>query len=740
MEIVSLHAIPARSIVWAREAGRWALAVVAKVTYAVEPGVVVPARRSVPIHDRDVPNHDQAAASLACASDAVPFKPRADVVLVGHAYAPAGQLARSLGARLSVGPLDKTILVTGDRIWTRDGPGEPAPFVSMPLRYERAGRGHDGANPVGVAPGARLPNLLPDGWRPGRTPAAVEPACFAPIAPEWPERQARLGRHAGRWPPAPWHLEPIPGDVDAGFFCCAPRDQQLDRLVGDERVVLEGLRPDHPRLVTRLSGQRVRAFVERGGAASPLDMRCDTLWIDTDLGLCTLTWRGGLALEHAGEPGTILVALEAPGRELGWGEIDALRRAMLEQNERGATARLHVEAHGADPVTIATEALESVVDVTRPPAPHLLASPALPFRGGGALDAARGAHGEAAGEHDTARLGVDGARAPARAASPWAGAVAPSAPDLDARAAPGGFRSPAVLARIEEAIRPPPAPGAEPAPIPVEPEPALAATPPARPAARIKLLWFDPAVAPRLGDVEAWRLILAELDLRLLEEGVDDQRSAEAIAALAPGRNLAEVLVRGEALGAEGIEGAVSAATALNGRFEPPLVLAAGMLALPPDELEALKAALTVCAPFAAGDKKLRETLEGARVASAVPGPEAARGVAEIWTRRLAENLREAHRDLPADYLEEQIERILLEGRHYQRRTLFGKKWLRALLVTPGAAHGVPTYLPDELADRLPLFPRFEARLLAEVDLREDRYESHALALRVAALARVVDA
>lgn len=52
------------------------------------------------------------------ASDLAPFKRRADVLVVGHAFAPERRPVGSLVARVVVGEVDKAIAVFGDRAWT----------------------------------------------------------------------------------------------------------------------------------------------------------------------------------------------------------------------------------------------------------------------------------------------------------------------------------------------------------------------------------------------------------------------------------------------------------------------------------------------------------------------------------------------------------------------------------------------------------------------------------------------
>ncbi len=90
-------------------------------------------------------------------------------------------------------------------------------------------------------------------------------------------------------------------------------------------MTLEGLHPDHTRLVTSLPGVRPRAMLERSGRpAEELRLRADTLWIDTDRGVCTMTWRGAVPLAHAGETGRVVVTEDSVGT-LG-GRIEATER------------------------------------------------------------------------------------------------------------------------------------------------------------------------------------------------------------------------------------------------------------------------------------------------------------------------------------------------------------------------------------------------------------------------------
>jgi len=150
-----------------------------------------------------------------------------------------------------------------------------------------------------------------------------------------------------------------------------------------------------------------------------------------------------------------------------------------------------------------------------------------------------------------------------------------------------------------------------------------------------------------------------------------------------------------------------------------------------------LDALLGAAGSLAAGDKKLKEVIDLAAEVMKTPlggSP----GVAAGFVTRVREAWSRANRLLPGDYLDLHTRRLLLEKRAYQKRQLSNEVWIRALLTQPGETAPLPTYLPEALSRWLPLFARFPARLLAEAVPQQDQSESHPVALRVAALARMV--
>ncbi|MCC6558863.1 MAG: DUF2169 domain-containing protein [Polyangiaceae bacterium] len=323
MEVLSACELRPGWVLWQTARGALTLTVVAKATYKLRAGQSpLAANQDDPVEADDHWNDDE-QRSLRAASDLVPFKARADVLLVGRAFAPGGQPARSLVARLQVAGVDKGVEIFCDRAFCPDGAlREGPPFVTMPLHWERAAGGPGTVNPVGVRPdGPRdahgslpLPNLQPPGLRVQGPGDFIPPIGFGPVAPTWPPRWGRFTPHDLGWDHRRWHRRPLPPDLDRAFFSVAPADQQVDVLRPDERIVLEHLHPRHPRLVTSLVKVTPRLIVERGGASQEIGMRCDTLVIDTERRLCTLTWRAQIPIDDPRRPGRVVITTSAPGQ------------------------------------------------------------------------------------------------------------------------------------------------------------------------------------------------------------------------------------------------------------------------------------------------------------------------------------------------------------------------------------------------------------------------------------------
>ena len=664
MDILSFSPLPASSFLFRQSTGAWAQVVVCKATYVLSPGLATLAAEQEPPNEEDNHWNDDPSRSLYAPSDFVPFKPRADLLLVGSAFAPGNVPVRSLHVRLAAARIDKSIEVVGDRAGQGAGAQEAARFTTMPLRYER----------------------LPMG--------------FGPIAPSWPARAAKLGRNAAFFADRAWRDKPLPDGLDMSFFHAAPPDQQAAELRDDERILLENLHREHPQLVTTLPGLHPRAFVESAGVLrQEVKLKCDTLWIDTDRSICTLTWRGVLPLARADEPGRIAVVLEERSQRLSRADVERLLGIpssstpvvgglFAEDDEPDGTLRLsgtqaaHVEKPLATgPTWLAPPRPEREPTQSKPP--PLQAIPAVK------------------------------PAPPPPAESPWAAGARPASVP------------PPLLGDI----------GAVKNAAPARPADVEAAPPPAKARVQVpqvvELLWLDPKFVGKIRKHSTWKKLLPESKPRMSDEDSELETAAERKEAKER-RDVTWILKGAEAAGMAELEDTLEAAMA-DGTFTPPLVLTGGEMELPFEEGKTLEATASVAAPFAAADKPLKDAVDKAN-----EGPPADKALCEKLTTRLRETFAQSQRVMPQGYLASQAERILLEQRHYQKRTLLGQRWIRGLLTVAGATSPIPAYLPESLAEELPMFQRFRVKLIAEVRPALDQYETHPSALRVVALGRLI--
>jgi hypothetical protein len=398
LRVVLLCPFTAGTVLWQAQDGGYTLTVCVKGTFSLVHGrEAILADAQEPIAgDRHL--GDDPRAGLYAASELIPYKPRADVTLVGSAFAPDQEPVEALVARLALGELDKSLGVIGDRFWIEgpDGPepSPPRPFSVMPLRDERAVLAPD--NPLGFdltrppAIGApALPNLeaADDEIGAGRTVG------FGPVLPGAGARWGLIAPEGRAWVEGGGR-GPVPAGFDFSFYNAAPRDQQIELVRAGAPLVLENLSRDHGRFETRLPTVRPKAFLVPGEIEHGIEviLRCDTVWIDTDRALLTLTWRGLTGVSASSEEalGTLVVAAESKGREVRYKHIEKMLRdgftSSTDGEGVGETHPLglrHDGVSGDAPRPSATPrgALRSATDIRPVPAPppSIYHAPATPL-------------------------------------------------------------------------------------------------------------------------------------------------------------------------------------------------------------------------------------------------------------------------------------------------------------------------------------------------------------------------
>ncbi|HHH11994.1 MAG TPA: hypothetical protein ENK23_07980 [Sorangium sp.] len=254
----------------------------------------------------------------------------------------------------------------------------------------------------------------------------------------------------------------------------------------------------------------------------------------------------------------------------------------------------------------------------------------------------------------------------------------------------------------------------------------------------LQLLWFDPAAVPRMRRRQTWRNLLDRLEDEQQNHHIDDDALNDDAVDVEDHRDTFELLSHANAHHVGRVDDILTRGRSDDGKFVPPLALFAGHLRFPFDALETLKATISAALPFAAADETLKAVIDNANTVVECPNLVAAPELAHNHTKRIKDAFRRLDRLVSRNYLESQTHRALLEGRHYQRRQVFGDEHIRALLLASDESDdGVPTYLPDTLTKQLPMFERFRVRLIATVQPAASQFERHPLALRVVALGRI---
>jgi hypothetical protein len=156
MDLVNVTPLAAKvavsQLAWLRE--RWGM-LIAKATYRIEE------QRPVLDVDDPLPILQESTSTPGGTHPQDTLPRRGDdfeVVVVGEACAPRGQLVSRQQVSLRVDDVRRDLDVFGDRVWMGDGqdarPSEPLPFERMPLTWDRA---FGGSVVVEVDKGARLP-------------------------------------------------------------------------------------------------------------------------------------------------------------------------------------------------------------------------------------------------------------------------------------------------------------------------------------------------------------------------------------------------------------------------------------------------------------------------------------------------------------------------------------------------------------------------------------------------------
>jgi len=324
--------------------GRDHCVVVVKGTFLIgDDGQATLAQEQEPFVYADAHYGDPGSTGIKYECDFAPFKPRTDVIVNGHAYAPGGKPVKEMVVSLEIGRSKKEVLVIGDRRWKRGLFGltasSPIPFVKMPLVYERAFGGSDHTHKDPKRQGAELRNPVGLGFHMNSNTAAIKDTPLPNLedrrhrVKSWSDTPAPVGfGHLGRgWQPRikfagtyddQWLKDQfpfLPADFDQQYFQSAPLDQQIPHLRGGELLRCLNMTESGTLVFGVPELQVPVAFVFRDRQVES-ETRLDTLMIEPDQRRVLLTWRTSVPL------GRKLHALR---------EIQVGKQTRLQQPSRG---------------------------------------------------------------------------------------------------------------------------------------------------------------------------------------------------------------------------------------------------------------------------------------------------------------------------------------------------------------------------------------------------------------------
>jgi hypothetical protein len=304
--------------------GHELLVVIAKGTFTIPKRGEKPelSKLQKPLLNADIYSGEAGYSAPLYELDYAPFKRHCDVLLIGSAYAPGGTPATRVTVSLRLGSLNKSFSVTGHRNWESGNfaisPGYPGIFDKMPISYNQAFGGIDDyhkninkhsafmKNPIGKGYHLQLSKSFVDGSpmpnteqlnRPVTMPNGnYSPMSFGPLGRSWSPRLELAGSYDENWANNQYPLPPA--DFDAAYFQAAPIDQQIPYPQGGEALFLQNLTQEGQTAFVLPTIDMPVIFFYKGSKQVKKSAVIDSIILEPDEGLFTMTWRTFIALHH----------------------------------------------------------------------------------------------------------------------------------------------------------------------------------------------------------------------------------------------------------------------------------------------------------------------------------------------------------------------------------------------------------------------------------------------------------
>ncbi len=273
------------------------------------------AEEQLPPTDADIYWTEAGKSSIKYASDIHTGKLATDILMLGHACAPAQKEVNQLDVSLSVGKVSKSVRVFGDRQWQDGRITSPQSFKTMAMVYEKAyggmhvvdgqvaavearnpvGRGFAGTRKIEEMNGVPLPNLEDPAQLIAQHTDQPAPACFSACAPNWTPRAGFAGTYDDAWQKsrAPY----LPPDFDKRFLSMAPAALIYPGFIqGGEPVTITNVHPSGPLQFT-LPRVGLAAHVTVAGAVEQPAFNLETLLIEPNQLRLSMVWRAVMACD-----------------------------------------------------------------------------------------------------------------------------------------------------------------------------------------------------------------------------------------------------------------------------------------------------------------------------------------------------------------------------------------------------------------------------------------------------------